>query len=105
MCVPSMKRGLDDVARLRTADAIKATDVPFFKGIGSDKMELLALSCRLRQYWEGDNIIREGEVGKSFFVIAYGSCRVSIKDRNEDGSEKGTESDITILDEGAYFVS
>jgi ABC-type multidrug transport system ATPase subunit/CRP-like cAMP-binding protein/ABC-type multidrug transport system permease subunit len=45
----------------------------------------------------GEVLIREGEEGDTFYVLAHGRARVTRKDEN------GRESEVTILQPGDYF--
>lgn len=56
-------------------DALKR--VPLFAGLSTSDLESLARSLRERTYDEGATIVREGEPGVGFFLIAEGEVEVS----------------------------
>lgn len=56
-------------------DALKR--VPLFASLSTPDLETLTRSLRERRYPEGATIVREGEPGLGFFLIADGEVEVS----------------------------
>jgi CRP-like cAMP-binding protein len=73
------------------------TRVPLFDELGRDAFVELVNKLDYRVYQPGDIILREGDPGRSFFVISEGRVRV-YKTRTD-----GTELQLATLDEGAFF--
>ncbi len=106
MCAPSMKKGLDSMAGLRSAEVLKSVKVPFFEGLTTDKLNYLAETCRVRQFESGTEIIKQGDVGEAFFVIMFGDCVVNVCESvDETGKPLGGEAvkEVGTLHTSQYF--
>lgn len=66
--------------------------VPMFSACTAEQLEEIAKLAKPRQAQAGEDLVRQGEVGNEFFVVATGTAMVS-----RDGSE------VAELDEGAFF--
>ena len=56
--------------------------VPLFSHLSRRHLKRLADSAREERYMEGASIVREGDIGDSFFVIVEGQARVVDGDGN-----------------------
>ncbi|KAM4809037.1 cGMP-dependent protein kinase 2 [Rhinophrynus dorsalis] len=72
--------------------------VSLLKNLPEDKLMKIADCLELEYYEKGDYIIREGEEGSTFFIIAKGKVKVT---QSTDGY--GTPQLIKTLDKGDYF--
>ena len=68
----------------------------FLKGMPSATIERLARAARIRLAATGDVVVRQGERGKEFFIIADGQAEVSIL-------EGGEERTVRTLKPGDFF--
>lgn len=50
--------------------------VPLFKGLGPNELKSLSSTSKTVQFKAGDYIVREGEAGLGFYVIASGQATV-----------------------------
>jgi len=80
---------------LRLQDAVAA--VPFFSPLEEDARKELADSATLHVFNGGEMIIREGEPGRSIFVILDGRIRVFSRDHH------GEELELAILETSQFF--
>jgi CRP-like cAMP-binding protein len=71
--------------------------IPLFSDLGPRPFVALAERSVLRQVKEGDAVLREGDRGTSFFVVATGRFRVEKRDA------KGDKVVLAHLGEGAFF--
>ena len=60
--------------------------VPLFSGLTQHELQLIAGTCKEREYPTGAALLRQGETGVGLFVILSGSVRVT--QRRDDGSER-----------------
>lgn len=60
------------------------TGLPFFADVTDDEFDRLLAKARLQTFNAGDVIIRQGEPGRTFYVIKSGLAEMSIKSRFED---------------------
>lgn len=70
--------------------------IPLFSDLEKDALVALMSRIRLRRFAPGEAVIREGEKGESFYVVAEGSLKVG---RAVDGREV----DLARLGEGHFF--
>lgn len=70
--------------------------LPFFSELPAAAFAGVLRACRFRRYGEGETVIREGEAGRSFFVVATGELRVTKADPAGD-------IERSRLHEGAVF--
>jgi len=66
--------------------------IPMFRSCTSEQLDRLAELCTTRTASDSDEVVREGDKGGTFFVIASGSARVSRGGREVD-----------MLGAGEYF--
>jgi CRP/FNR family transcriptional regulator, cyclic AMP receptor protein len=66
--------------------------VPMFSACTPDELMRVAAATTIREVAEGDVVIREGDVGKDFFVILRGDAQVS-----------RSGSDVATLHAGDFF--
>jgi CRP-like cAMP-binding protein len=71
--------------------------IPLFSDLGPRPFVALAERSVLRDVKEGDAVLREGDRGTSFFVVATGRFRVEKRDA------RGTMVALAHLGEGAFF--
>lgn len=74
----------------------KLPEIPLFSDLPEDAFGLLLGDLKLRRFARGGTIIREGEEGQSFFILARGQVEVSKKVGGEDLI-------LTRLADGAVF--
>ncbi len=71
--------------------------IPFFHPLNEVERRELADTTELHGFRAGEMIIREGDPGRSIYVILNGRVRVFIRDY------KGNEEELAILEEGQFF--
>lgn len=71
--------------------------IPLFSDLPKNAFIELLVQMDMREVQPGDYVVREGDSGDSFFVLATGQVRVTRKD------EEGNEIDLAILTDGAFF--
>ncbi len=74
----------------------RLSDVPIFAPLSDEETQKLAAGSRVRVFAPDEPIVRQGQPGKSMFVVHKGSVKVQIKE----------ESSLKILDtlrEGDFF--
>ncbi|HWE22310.1 MAG TPA: cyclic nucleotide-binding domain-containing protein [Myxococcales bacterium] len=71
--------------------------VPLFDDLPRDAFVELVNRLSYRRYVAGEEILREGDPGRSFFVIVDGKVRIWKK------MPEGTELELATLSEGAFF--
>ena len=106
VCVPSIKHGLEGMVGLRSAECLKNSRIPFFEGLDTDKLNILAETCKIRKVEENIIIIGQGDVGESFYCIMDGSVNVFVCDTEPETGKpiKGSaEKCVSVLSEGQYF--
>jgi CRP/FNR family cyclic AMP-dependent transcriptional regulator len=64
--------------------------VELFHGLGRKELERLERVVRRRRYEAGETIVREGESGIAFYVLASGSAQVT--QRGPDGAERAVRT-------------
>ena len=72
-----------DTTTLRVGPAELLRKVPFFNDIPAEEFEKMAALMRARTVAKYEDIIRQGQVGDSLFLIARGVVRVSRRERGE----------------------
>ncbi len=68
--------------------------VPLFKDLAKRELQLLAASCRERDYPAGAALLRQGETGVGLFIVVSGSVRVTQR------QEGGEERELALLSRG-----
>ena len=105
VCVPSLKRGLDAMVGLRTAERLKRSHIPFFQGLDNDKLDMLAETCKVREYSPNTVIVDQGDPGETFYCIVFGTVSVIVVDVDEEGKKvlNAEEKIVGELKENQYF--
>ena len=70
--------------------------IDFVAALGPDARETLAERARYVEYGPGEAVIRQGEHGEAFFLVAHGELAVRIKVEN-------AEKEVARLNRGAFF--
>jgi ABC-type multidrug transport system fused ATPase/permease subunit len=70
--------------------------IPLFAGLDGEALALLSGQLTRARYEPGVDIVREGEHGESFFIVAEGRLDVVV-------GEAGHERRANVLEEGDYF--
>lgn len=71
--------------------------IPFFKPLNEVELRELAKTLELHGFSAGEIIIKEGDPGRSIYVILNGRVRVFTRDY------KGDEEELAILEKGQFF--
>jgi CRP-like cAMP-binding protein/DNA-binding SARP family transcriptional activator len=71
--------------------------IPLFSSLTREEFLEVLEKIQLLRFDVGDRIIREGEPGDAFYIIARGSARVTKKD------PQGREIELSIIREGEFF--
>ncbi len=74
----------------------RLSNVPIFAPLSDEETRELAESSLIRVFAPGESIVRQGQQGKSMFVIHRGAVSVQIK-------EEGAAKNIRKLHEGDFF--
>jgi small-conductance mechanosensitive channel len=74
----------------------RLSNVPIFAPLSDDETKQLAESSLIRVFAPGEHIVRQGQPGKSMFVIHRGSVFVQLK-------EEGAAKNVQKLVEGDFF--
>ncbi|NQY32532.1 MAG: cyclic nucleotide-binding domain-containing protein [Coraliomargarita sp.] len=74
------------------------SNAPFLSGAGADLINELAVYLERKKYAEGETIIKEGEEGKSMFLVENGTVGVS-----KSGSQVAELGPGACIGEGALF--
>jgi CRP-like cAMP-binding protein len=79
------------------AEELERPQIPLFSQLPKSAFIELLVQMDMRELSRGEYVIKEGEVGHSFFVIATGRVRVTRR------SESGEEVTLAHLTDGAFF--
>ena len=71
--------------------------IPLFAALSQDEIDHLCSCLQAEHYSPGQTIIRQGEVGDRFYIIARGSVEVMVR------SPKGVSEIVNHLGRGDYF--
>ena len=74
----------------------RLSDVPIFAPLSDEETQKLAAGSRLRVFAPDEPIVRQGQPGKSMFVVHLGSVKVQVK-------EEGVAKTVNTLREGDFF--
>jgi MFS family permease len=85
-------RRIDDAAAGPQPDVDVLNGVPFFASLPETTVERLAAAARRVQVRAEEEVVRQGEAGARFYVVAEGELGVTV-----DGAE------VATLDDGDYF--
>jgi CRP-like cAMP-binding protein len=71
--------------------------IPFFSSLGESELGKLASTSTLHIFQPGEIIIRQGDPGRSVFLILHGRVRVFTRDY------KGQELELAVLEASQFF--
>ena len=71
--------------------------VPIFQSLSSSKKKAILDAMRPMNFLPNTYICRQGSSGNTFYIIADGSCRVTVN------TGKGAEKEVTRLGAGDFF--
>jgi len=75
--------------------------VPIFAGLSKRQLRQVAAVSELADYMAGHSIVREGEIGDSFFIVLRGQAKVTVKGRTIHRAMPGDHfGEISLLDGG-----
>jgi CRP/FNR family cyclic AMP-dependent transcriptional regulator len=85
--------------RVPDAEALSSAlaDVPLFRDLPGDDLDLMAQACRVRRFRRGEVIFHQGDPGDALHVIMAGRVKIS------SPSETGVEAILTTLRPGEFF--
>lgn len=88
-----------DLSKDESAESFELVlpNIPLFSSLEADEFTGIVEKLQLRRFDVGDKIIKEGETGDSFYIIARGSARVLKRDPG------GDEVYVADLEEGTFF--
>lgn len=78
-------------------DGFAQPQIPLFSDLSPEAFIEILVKMQMREMAPGEFVIREGELGTSFFVLAQGKVRVSRR------SPEGGETILAYLTDGAFF--
>jgi CRP-like cAMP-binding protein len=85
----------------RTPDPATLTaalgEVPLFRLLPGDDLDMLAAACRIRHFRRGEVIFHQGDPGDALHVILAGRVKIS------SPSDSGVEAILTTLRPGEFF--
>jgi CRP-like cAMP-binding protein len=79
------------------ADDLGQPQIPLFSDLPKNAFIEILVRMKMREMAPGDFVIKEGETGNSFFVLAQGKVRIARK------SPEGGETVLAYLTDGAFF--
>ncbi|MFN8232346.1 MAG: cyclic nucleotide-binding domain-containing protein [Actinomycetota bacterium] len=80
--------------------------VPLFEGLSKRQLKQIADLAEIASYMAGARLVKEGDVGESFFVILTGEAKVKVKGRTVNRAIPGDHfGEISLLDGGARTAS
>jgi CRP/FNR family cyclic AMP-dependent transcriptional regulator len=80
--------------------------VPLFEGLPPRHLRRLRDLCKVVDYMPGHSVVKEGDVGDSFYVIVSGQAKVTSKGRSIRSMRPGDHfGEIALLDGGARTAS
>jgi len=75
--------------------------VPIFDGLSKRQLRQVAAVSELADYMAGHSIVREGEIGDTFFIVLRGQAKVTVKGRTIHRALPGDHfGEISLLDGG-----
>jgi CRP-like cAMP-binding protein len=73
--------------------------VPIFEGLSKKQLKAVAKSSEVVDYMAGHSIVREGDLGDSFFVVLHGQAKVSTGGKTINRLMPGDHfGEISLLD-------
>jgi CRP-like cAMP-binding protein len=95
---PTIKETVEDFYRRRILARV-LTITPVFEGVPPDARMALASRFHLKTFKQGEEVVKEGESGDSFYLIRSGTVRVSTR-----GMDAGGQAvELGIMREGEFF--
>jgi cAMP-dependent protein kinase regulator len=80
--------------------------VPLFEGLSRRQLKQIADLAEIANYMAGATLVKEGEVGESFFVILSGEAKVKVRGRTVNRAIPGDHfGEISLLDGGVRTAS
>ncbi len=80
--------------------------VPLFEGLSKRQLKKVADVAEAVDYMAGHSIVKEGDIGDSFFVVLVGQAKVTVKGRTVNRSLPGDHfGEISLLDGGPRTAS
>ena len=80
--------------------------VPLFDGLSKRQLKKVADVAEAVDYMAGHSIVKEGDIGDSFFVVLVGQAKVTVKGRTVNRSLPGDHfGEISLLDGGPRTAS
>ena len=80
--------------------------VPLFEGLSKRQLKQVADVAEVVDYMAGHSIVKEGDIGDSFFVVLVGQAKVTVKGRTVNRSLPGDHfGEISLLDGGPRTAS
>jgi len=83
----------DDASKILS----RLPEIPLFSHLTTDEFMGIVERINLRRFDTGDKIIKEGEPGDAFYIIARGSAKVHKQDPT------GKDVELAVIGEGAFF--
>ena len=81
-------------------EALLAT-IPLFEGLSKKQLKQIAADSEIVDYMAGHSIVREGDIGDSFFVVLHGQAKVSTGGKTVNRIMPGDHfGEISLLDGG-----
>jgi CRP/FNR family cyclic AMP-dependent transcriptional regulator len=75
--------------------------VPLFEGLSKKQLKQIAGLAELVNYMEGHSVVREGDIGDSFFVALAGQAKVQVRGKTVHRILPGDHfGEISLLDGG-----
>jgi len=75
--------------------------VPIFQGLSKRQLRQVAAVSEVVDYMAGHSIVREGEIGDTFYVVLHGQAKVTVKGRTIHRAVPGDHfGEISLLDGG-----
>ena len=75
--------------------------VPLFEGLTKRQLKKLTANAEIVDYMAGASVVKEGDIGDSFFVMLSGQAKVTVKGRTVNRSLPGDHfGEISLLDGG-----
>jgi len=75
--------------------------VPVFEGLSKRQLKQVAAVSEVVDYMAGHSIVREGEIGDTFYVVLHGQAKVTVKGRTIHRAVPGDHfGEISLLDGG-----
>ncbi len=80
--------------------------VPLFEGLTKRQLKKVSEVAEVVDYMAGHSIVKEGDIGDSFFVVLVGQAKVTVNGRTVNRSLPGDHfGEISLLDGGPRTAS